>query len=153
MKGCLSVVILACVIVIGVGYLGSPKKRASNEWGGPSTSDAEGIRQKGYFKDDRGNRMYTLELPPGGSAAMARAHAASLAGTNGQTTSAYFYLSGAKMPVDGVTLAKNYFAAMATIDRDGLSRPVYVYVKNFNGSANFADCLSQPANDLCKRVE
>lgn len=148
-KGCLTTILLGFALLLGVIIFGgSPSKTPDYGYPEGSTRSTE-IRQRGFFKDDRGNRLYTLEIPAGTGASTVQSHASNLTYRAGQAMSAYYYPSGSRLPVDGVTLAKNYFAALAATDTPGLSRYSFVFIRNLNGTTSFADCTVNPRDALC----
>jgi hypothetical protein len=148
MGGCLKVIVVGFLAIIVFAVIGGLSRNSSGD-DDYSSAATPSISQKGFFQDDRRNRVFTLEMPPGMTAAQAQAHAQSLPYTQGQVTGAYFYRPGSQMPIDGVTLARNFLVATEVLDTPGLSRYAYAYVRGFNGNATFADCEANPKDDLC----
>ena len=101
--------------------------------------------QVGYFKDDARNRIFTLECPSQASAGQVEAHAKRLMRTPGQLTAGYYYPPGGAPDVTG---ASSVFQANGMLTGRSV-RPRYAFMRNLNGSIEFADCLSQPGHDLC----
>lgn len=149
MRGCFNVVMVCIAAFIGLIIFGTMINEPRSA-SGPSSTRAN-ITQRGYFKDKKGNRLYTLEIGPGIDAADVQAHAMQLTHRGGQVMSAYYYPAGSRMPVDGVTLARDYFSASAALDTPGLSPFAYVFIRNFNGSTSFVDCRATPSQALCMR--
>ena len=151
MKGCLSVILLFALVVIAAYVIGSGSSSHHDDWRSDSPSThASDFTQKGFFKDGVGNRVYTYEISGSSTAAQVQAHANNLVYTAGHPAAAYYYAAGSRMPIDGVTLAKNFFAASAAIDTPGRARPAYIFVRAINGNTSFTDCLSDPRADMCQ---
>lgn len=113
-------------------------------------TQADELRQRGYFKSANNDRVFTVEISPDVMSEAAQAHGARLPYTPGQMTTAYYYVSGSTIPVDGVTRAKNLLEVNRVLyDVPGLSPWAFTYQRSRNGEAVFVDCRSG-AVDLCR---
>lgn len=151
MKGCLSVIVAGLLLLV-IATVITGKKTFHDEWSAKSNSVAAepSIAPKGYFKDDLGNRLYTFQIARTTTAAQIQADANNLAFTAGHPMSAYYYIEGSQMPIDGVTFAKDYLDAIRVTDTPGLARPAYVFIRDIDGKGStFTDCLSNPRDPTC----
>ncbi|ACL71502.1 hypothetical protein Tgr7_0404 [Thioalkalivibrio sulfidiphilus HL-EbGr7] len=116
-----------------------------------SVAWASDFRIKGYFKDRATNRIFTIEYRGDPGADQARRYAEQRPYAAGQMTAVYFYPAGSRMPVDGITRAKNLFDANRILyDVPGLAAWRYAYMRGFDGRSQFVDCLESAGHDLCR---
>ena len=108
--------------------------------------------QSGYFKDGAKNRIFTILIMGENVESDILSFARDRPNTSGQITAVYFYPKGSAIPADGITQAESVFRANDMLYvMDGLSKWQYAYMKNMNGSETFANCLSNPTHDLCRK--
>lgn len=104
----------------------------------------------GSFRDDRGNRLYTIEIRGEPDADAALDNARTYPYTPGQVLAVYYYPRDATIPRDGVTLAKTFPTASNVVHEGrGLDPWRFVYMRGFDGHETFVDCLNTPSHDLC----
>nr|AOH36862.1 hypothetical protein BGP89_11275 [Luteimonas sp. JM171] len=113
--------------------------------------DPPRLAQAGYFKDSQGNRIFTLEMPPGFSESQALADARRRPYTSGQVTGAYYFDHRTSIPRDGITRAGSFFAANDVLyETAGLSAWRYAFVKGPDGGEQFVDCTRDRESGLCR---
>jgi len=105
----------------------------------------------GYYKAQNRDRIFTVKMPMGATAAQVKAYADSKMNTAGRMTAVYFYAPGSTIPASDVTQARGLFHANSIIyEGKGMSKWKYAYVKNRNGSVTFVDCTKANDSGLCR---
>lgn len=108
--------------------------------------------EEGSFRDDEGNRIYTIKLDPKASAQKVRLHAERLEFANGKVTAAYFYAEEAVIPLHSVTFASSVEQANRVIEETrGYSPWRYAFMRAPEGQVQFVDCLQTPDDGLCRK--
>ena len=102
---------------------------------------ADDFRQRGYFKDKSGLRVFSVELGDGVDAGEALAYARQKTYSRGGITAVYFYRPGARMPIDGITLAQSYAEVNRVLyEIAGLDAWRFAYMRGFSGRESFVVC-------------
>ena len=110
------------------------------------------INEEGYLKDKGRNRIFTFSYKKGVSGLEIMRHAENLMNTPHRMTAAYYYSEGSTIPADGITLAKTIFRANYVLyDVPGLSKWDYAFMRGYNGSTRFINCMLEPTDDLCRQ--
>lgn len=115
------------------------------------TSDPSPFSQTGYFKQSE-NRIVSVTMSGDPGAAAAKRWGRNFAYTPGHFTAVYFFNAGSKVPADGITMAKDVFAANHVLyDVRGLSKWHYAYMHSIKGIQEFSDCHKDPNSSLCRQ--
>ena len=110
------------------------------------------INQFGYLKDKGRNRIFTFSYKKGVSGMEIMRHAEKLMNTPHRMTAAYYYPEGSTIPASDITLAKTIFRANHVLyDVPGLSKWDYAFMRSFNGSTRFVNCMLEPTDELCRQ--
>jgi hypothetical protein len=114
--------------------------------------DTNAPQPVGHFKDDAGNQILSFEMTTTTAEEDVKANAWLLGYAPGRMTAAYYYPKGSTIPAEGLTRAKTVAAANHLLyDTPGQGQWRFVYVRRLNGVEEFHDCVTTPADDLCRR--
>lgn len=136
--------LILLLIVGGVIYSAATGDRST------SSRAQSNFSQKGYFKDEMNNRVFTVAMKKQVGYQLVWDDARKKPNAPGQITAVYYYESSEGMPIDGVTKAKNYTQADNIIRLNGLSAWRYAYMVNVDGTETKVDCKEEPKSALCK---
>tara|TARA_Y100001963_G_scaffold90230_1_gene124457 strand:+ start:151 stop:516 length:366 start_codon:yes stop_codon:yes gene_type:complete len=112
------------------------------------SSDNGGISQEGYFKSDMRDRIFTFSILPTTTETQILAHAKKQMNTSGKLTGCYYFPQNARIPRDGITLAKSLYHANEVIN-DFASGIDYAFLRRGDGNYWFVNCIENPNDDLC----
>jgi hypothetical protein len=118
---------------------------------GQDTASATDFWHAGYFRDEAMNRLFTVAYQAPATEQDVREYAAQLTYTPGQTTVAFFYAEGSRIPSAGITDASSLAdAKQAMRTMPGASPWRYAALKNEQGELRLVDCEASPGDSLCR---
>ena len=108
-----------------------------------------GIIEGGKFSSSEKSNVYAFYLHDYISKDKVKEHALTLINESKDLSASFYFSHNSNVPTQSLRLSKNFQEAMDIMTQYHHSLK-YVFFKNETGQTSFVDCMSDPANNLCK---